>query len=235
MIESDAADPILEEQTRYYRVRDLNPDDWFYRRGTYDHGPTRNRDWFRDAVELMQALSGFNPKGHVLEIGGGTGLWTRQLVLTADHVTVVDVSERSLALNRIRLGSLASRVRYVERDIFSWPAGERFDAIFSPFFLSHVPRHRFEQFWEFLDSILVPGGRIFWVDTTRSQTALGQNGRLPDRGSIITRRRTGDREYRVYKVYYTPESLAHQVGALGWVADVASTQEFFLYGSARRK
>src|SRR5579883_3396396 len=124
MIESDAADPILEEQTRYYRVRDLNPDDWFYRRGTYDHGPTRNRDWFRDAVELMQALSGFNPKGHVLEIGGGTGLWTRQLVLTADHVTVVDVSERSLALNRIRLGSLASRVRYVERDIFSWPAGE---------------------------------------------------------------------------------------------------------------
>jgi ubiquinone/menaquinone biosynthesis C-methylase UbiE len=226
-------DPLLEEQTQYYIARGANSDDWFYRRGRYDHGPVLNRAWFREAVELVQALSSFNASGNVLELAGGTGLWTQHLVMSANRVTVVDVSPESLAANRARLGSFTSRVRYVEHDIFDWTPREKYDAIFFAFFLSHVPPDRFASFWELIRSCLAPEGRVFLTETLRSENALHLDYRLPARESIVTTRRFGGREFRIYKNYLSPQSLTEHLAALGWEAHMHATHEFFLHGMVR--
>lgn len=233
MNDHEALDPLLAEQTQYYIARGANSDDWFYRRGRYDHGPVLNRQWFREAIELVQALASFEPRGNVLEIAGGTGLWTQHLVMTSDRVTVVDVSPESLAASRERLGPFTTRVRYVETDVFRWKPKEQYDAIVFAFFLSHVPLYLFDAFWESLQDCLAPEGRVFWIDTLRSANALSLDYRLPPKDSMVTMRRFGGREYRVCKVYQAPEVLEERLARLGWDATVRSTHEFFSYGSAR--
>jgi SAM-dependent methyltransferase len=233
MAQNRDPDPLLDEQTEYYRKRGAVSDDWFYRRGRYDRGPILNRRWFYESVELIQALLTFELSGKVLELGGGTGFWTQHIAMSAEQVTVVDVSAESIAASRARIGSFASRVRYIETDVFSWAPNQKFDAVFSAFWLSHVPPQMFAEFWDFVHSCLKPGGRVFLIETLRSKNGIARDHRLPGKDEKLALRRRLERPYHVYKTYYTPETLRQQLGALGWETDLYATREFFMYGSAQ--
>src|SRR5579875_2403489 len=93
-------------------------------------GTIINRQWFREGVELVQAVFDFDIRGKVLELGGGTGYWTQHLVMGADHVTVVDVSAESIAASRKRLGPFVQKVKYIEADVYRWHPTERYDVVF---------------------------------------------------------------------------------------------------------
>lgn len=234
MAQERISDPVLDEQTQYYLARTAESDDWFYRRGRWDHGSAHNRQWFREAVELMQALSAFEPRGNLLELAAGSGFWTQRLVLTADHVTVVDISPGALESNRVRLGPMASRVRYIEADLFDWRATEKYDVIFFAFWLSHVPADRFVEFWAGIEACLAPQGRIFLLETLPARLAYSAGAGTPDPSKTVMVRKYQGREYRVYKHYHTPNELNARLRELGWNAELRATPEFFLYGPVRR-
>ena len=44
---------LLAGQADYYRKRAGEYDDWWFRRGRYDHGPDANALWFADAGEVQ--------------------------------------------------------------------------------------------------------------------------------------------------------------------------------------
>ena len=74
----------------------------------------------------------------MLELAGGTGLWSRRLAHTAQHLTVVDAAPEVLAINRERVGDPS--VAYVQADLFHYaPAPGAYDVCFFSFWLSHVP------------------------------------------------------------------------------------------------
>jgi SAM-dependent methyltransferase len=227
-----STDALLEEQTEYYRRRGAVSDDWFYRRGRYDRGPILNRQWFYESVELIQALLTFELSGKVLELGGSTGFWTKHIAMSADQVTVLDVSPESIAASRARLGPFVSRIRYVEADVYRWTPNQKYDAVFFAFWISHVPPHRFDDFWAFVQSCLKPNGRVFTIETQRSKNGIATDHRLPRKGEPAVRHRL-DRKYHVYKTFYTPASLGERLQRLGWTTDFRATREFFLYGSAK--
>ena len=52
-------DGLLAEQAHYYRERAGEYEDWWFRRGRYDHGPQTNARWFADAAEVEVALKRF--------------------------------------------------------------------------------------------------------------------------------------------------------------------------------
>ncbi len=130
---------LLAGQARYYRERAEEYDDWWFRRGRYDHGPDANARWFADAAEVKDALERFEPVGEVLELACGTGLWTRHLASLGQHVTAVDASPEMLELNRERVanhevvngqgvsgeGVADPSVTYVEADLFDWEPDRR--------------------------------------------------------------------------------------------------------------
>jgi len=89
-------DGLLGEQIAYYRARAGEYDEWFLRQGRYDRGPALNEQWFEEVGQVVGALEAFAPTGRVLELAGGTGLWTERLVHLADSVTVVDASPASI-------------------------------------------------------------------------------------------------------------------------------------------
>lgn len=236
---SDAENELLREQMAYYRARASEYDEWFLRQGRYDHGPEANARWFAEVDVVAAALDRFAPTGDVLELAAGTGIWTQRLRRTAAHLTAVDASPETLAINRERLsagsaqGSSTGSVEYVVADLFSWQPQQAYDSVFFGFWLSHVPPNRFRAFWSMVQSALKPGGRVFFVDSRYHPEGTAHDHTLGAADDTTLSRRLNDgRTYRIVKVFHQPAALTSQLAALGWTAAISLTPTYFLYGSA---
>ncbi|HZE06022.1 MAG TPA: class I SAM-dependent methyltransferase [Solirubrobacteraceae bacterium] len=223
---------VLSEQLQCYRARASEYDKWWLREGRFDRGAEANARWFAETAELERVLARFHPHGEVLELACGTGLWTRRLVDYATHVTAVDAAPEVLAINRARVGD--PTVTYVEADLFDWtPEPGAYDACVFTFWLSHVPQDRFAAFWERVAGALKRHGRVFFIDSARSESSTAADHRLPDEGeSTMTRRLDDGREFQIIKRFYDPEPLTAELAKLGWDCEIATTGEFFIYGTA---
>jgi SAM-dependent methyltransferase len=229
-----AQDAILSEQLEYYRARAGEYDRWWNREGRFDRGPEANRPWFDESAELERVLARFDPRGEVLELACGTGLWTRRLVGYASRVTAVDGSPEVLAINRARVGDPS--VRYVQADLFTWaPEPGAYDAVVFTFWLSHVPSSRFAAFWQTVAGALQPAGRVLFIDSARTERSTAADHVLPGRDEqAMTRRLDDGREFQIVKRFYDPDALESELAALGWRAEVGGTAEFFIHGTATR-
>lgn len=225
----------LKQQLDYYRARAGEYDAWWFRTGRYDRGPEANAAWFSEVAKLEAALGRFAPRGEVLELACGTGLWTRHLVAHADRVTAVDGAPEVLAINRTRTETLGASVAYMEADLFGWePPRHAFDACVFAFWLSHVPEDRFAPFWAMVSAALRPGGRVLLIDSQRAPRSKARDHTMLAEVDASTEHRRLDdgREFEIIKRYYDPATLAEQLAELGWRSEVHSTGEFFIYATA---
>jgi SAM-dependent methyltransferase len=207
----------LAEQRAYYRARAPEYDDWWFRRGRYELDAERKARWDADVAEAEQALEEFAPRGSVLELAAGTGLWTRRLVRHADRLVAVDASPETLAINRDRV---EGEVEYVVADLFAWEPSEPFDVCFFSFWLSHVPEERFVGFWRTVRAALRPGGRVFLVDNSvgdRAHTGTDQAD------GEETRTVADGRAFRIVKRRWAPDTLAAAVAPLGFELELRET------------
>lgn len=209
---------VLAEQKRYYAERAPEYDDWWYRRGRYTRDPERERRWLVDVAELEKRLQGFAPRGDVLELAAGTGIWTRKLVPAADRVVAVDANAETLALN-------TQAAELVVADIFGWRPPQQFDVVFFSFWLSHVPEERFAEFWALVHSALRPGGRVFLIDSGPPEVA--------GEGELQVRQLADGREFTIVKRFWQPDDLAERVAEFGFELDLELTgNELFLNGGS---
>jgi demethylmenaquinone methyltransferase/2-methoxy-6-polyprenyl-1,4-benzoquinol methylase len=209
---------ILAEQKRYYAERAPEYDDWWYRRGRYTRDAEHERRWLLDVAELEERLRSFAPRGDILELAAGTGIWTRRLVPAADRVVAVDANAETLALN-------TPAAELVVADIFSWRPPQQFDVVFFSFWLSHVPEERFAEFWALVRSALRPDGRVFLIDSGPPEVA--------GEGELQVRRLADGREFTIVKRFWQPEELAARVSDLGFELGLELTgNRFFLNGGS---
>lgn len=226
-------DKYVEEQLEYYRARASEYDEWFLRQGRYDQGEEHANEWFREVAEVQTVLERLKPFGNVLELACGTGWWTEQLLEHADKVTAVDASPEVLRLNAERTKSPI--ISYVQADIFAWRAAQTFDLVFFSFWLSHVPPERFAAFWRGVEEALVPGGRVFLVDSLHNRQGTARDHVLPAPDKTVAKRKLNDgREFEIVKVFYTPEMLAKKLEPLGWRVNAVQTEQFFVYAEVSR-
>src|SRR5579862_1963532 len=212
---------VLAEQRRYYRERAPEYDDWWLRRGSYALDPLAEACWFADIRELEVVLEMFGPRGDVLELAAGTGVWTQQLLRFADRVVAIDAVAEVLELNRARTQGAAE---YVVADIFEWEPSRHFDVCFFGFWHSHVPSPRFEAFWELVGRALKPEGRVFLVDNAK----LGDSLHLVSWTGEVARRRLSDgREFDIVKRWWEPKELERELAAVGWHFTVSTTMNGF--------
>ena len=230
----DLTEKKIERQIEYYRARASEYDEWFLRQGRYDRGEAHRAQWFEEVAQLGEALAEFEPRGDLLELACGTGWWTENLISYAQTLTAVDASEEVLALNRQHVQS--DRLNYIQADLFEWQPERKFDTIFFSFWLSHVPPERFDLFWNTLRHWLNPGGHVFLIDSRYETlgTARDQQLRGPE-DEVVTRRLNNGQTFEIVKVFYQPERLRGRLESLGWSAEVAQTEQFFLYASAELK
>jgi SAM-dependent methyltransferase len=209
---------VLSEQKRYYAERAPEYDDWWYRRGRYTRDPEHERRWLHDVAELEEQLRLFAPRGDVLELAAGTGIWTRRLVPAADRVVAIDANAETLALN-------TPAAELVVADVFEWRPPQQFDLVFFSFWLSHVPGERFDEFWALVREALAPGGRVFLIDSGPPEvTAVGE---------LQQRQLADGREFTIVKRFWRPEELAKRLSDLGFELDLRLTDNgLFLHGGS---
>jgi demethylmenaquinone methyltransferase/2-methoxy-6-polyprenyl-1,4-benzoquinol methylase len=222
-------DPALLEQLDYYRARAGEYDQWWLRQGRYDRGSIDNRNWFDDCAALVAWLEHFRPSGRVLELASGTGIWSEKLLPFATDLTLIDGSREMLGLAERRLK--APNVQYIQANLFDWKPPGQFDTIFFAFWLSHVPPERFTSFWGLVAKCLAPGGRVFFVDSRHEMTSTALDHYLPGQDATQLRRRLNDgREFRIYKVFYSPQDLQSRLAGLKWNIEVGTTGRYFIHG-----
>jgi SAM-dependent methyltransferase len=227
-------DDLLAEQRAYYRARAPEYDEWWQRRGRYDRGSNLAEEWDRQVAQGVAALTSFGAAGDVLEMAGGTGWWTARLARTARHLTVVDSSPETLALNRQRVGR--PDVEYLVADLFTWQPQRTYDVVFFSFWLSYVPRSRFSGFWSLVQACLAPGGRVFLIDNRRDPRPTGEmkDSYVVRHGPDLDLRRVHDgSQYRVVEIFYEPEELQSLLDRQGWTARLNATN-WFIFGEHAR-
>jgi cyclopropane fatty-acyl-phospholipid synthase-like methyltransferase len=210
---------LLDSQIAYYRRRAREYDVTSYGE---DLEPVRAR--------ITHLLDLLEPRGRVLEIACGTGMWTQELAGRTDLLVGIDAAAETLVLARERLPVGAAHL--LVADVFEWEPAVRFDAVFMAFWLSHVPRSRWDEFFERVGDWLLPGGRILIVDEH-------VNGHPAERfvstGSDIAIRTLLDgSEHRMVKVYLDPLRLKAKLGVLGWDTESA-VDDGWVAVSARRR
>jgi demethylmenaquinone methyltransferase/2-methoxy-6-polyprenyl-1,4-benzoquinol methylase len=143
----------------------------------------------------------------------------------------VDSSPEVLALNQERVGR--SDVNYVVADLFDWHGGSDYDVIFFSFWLSHVPRSRFGEFWSLVASWQTASGRVFFIDNRNDPqpgTPVKDPYVLKYETDLHLRRLSDGSKYRVVSVMYEPGELQSLIEAEGWRAEIQSTR-WFIFGS----
>jgi len=193
-------DQVLASQAEYYRRR----------AGEYD--VTSYGDVVAARARIARIVAEMDPSGTVLEIAGGTGLWTEALAGLAETVTALDVAPEAVAIARDRVRS--GNVRFEVADIFSWTTAARFDVIFFSAWLSHVPVSRFEQFWQLLRGLLAEGGRVLFVDEPAENRS--KETYLPGGDEIVERQLRDGSRYHIVKNFVDPERLERRLHGLGW-------------------
>jgi demethylmenaquinone methyltransferase/2-methoxy-6-polyprenyl-1,4-benzoquinol methylase len=209
---------LVDEQIRYYRKRATEYD-------ATAHPPGSPYD--ADIERVRQAVRDFAPRGRVLELAAGTGLWTGLLAEYATELTAVDAAPEMLAINAARHG--APNVRFVESDVFALRPEPEWDVVFFGFWLSHVPPPRFDPFWSLVGGLLSPGGRVFLVDEAAHD--IWEEDWI-DRDAGVVRRELADGDtFRAVKVLWRPADLEARLAGLGWSAQLSAGGPFY-WGSA---
>lgn len=222
-------DAFLERQQGYYRARAVEYDEWWDRRGRYDHGAEENAAWFRERAVVETALESLALTGEVLELACGTGFWTSRLAKGAS-VTAVDGSPEMLEIAASRAGN--EQVRFIQADLFQWEPDRQYDGMFFGFWLSHVPPERVVDFLRKVQRALRPGGTVFMVDSRPDPVISTSDQPLPhEEQSWLERRLNDGRTFSIIKVFYTPERLNSRFHEAGIRFHGSQTERFFVYGS----
>jgi SAM-dependent methyltransferase len=225
------ASPADAEMLAYYEARAPEYDDWYLRRGRYERGPVHDAAWNAELDAAGRWLDALPIQGEIVELAAGTGWWS-PLLASKGELSLYDAASAPLDLARERLVAHHLRAHLHVRDAWAEP-DRQVDAVFTGFWLSHVPRHRLEAFLGVVRRWLKPGGTFAFIDSRFDPQSSAADHPTPA-DDVSVRRLDDGREFTIVKVYYEPETLEHTLRRAGFVDPVVTTTgRFFLTGVAR--
>ncbi len=210
-----STEQLIARQIAYYRARAPEFD-------LSHHNPT---------PELRADLDAFAPRGRVLEMACGTGIWTAEILRhPVEELTCIDAAPEMFAIHASRINDI--RVQRQRHDLFNWESAERYEAVILAFWLSNVPPSRFAEFWGTVRRALKPDGRVFFIDDDHRAEATEE--RIPDAEvPAVLRTLSNGSSHVAIKVFHQPRTLAAELAELGWSAVVRSAGTRFLWGTAK--
>ena len=225
------APDIGAEMLAYYEARAPEYDDWYLRRGRYARGPIHDTAWNAELDVAGRWLDGLGIAGEIVELAAGTGWWS-PLLASKGELSLYDAAPAPLERARERLVAHHLRAHLHLRD--AWAAPDRaVDAVFTGFWLSHVPRERLATFLDIVRRWLKPGGTFAFIDSLPDPQSGAADHPVPA-DDLAVRRLDDGRQFTVVKVYYDPTELEAALAAAGFTAaEVTTTGRFFLTGVAR--
>ena len=214
----------------YYEARAPEYDDWYLRRGRYERGPIHDAAWNAELDVAGRWLDELPIRGEIVELAAGTGWWS-PLLASKGELSLYDGTAAPLERARERLVAHQLRAHLHVRDAWSEP-DRQVDAVFTGFWLSHVPRARLADFLAIVRRWLKPGGTFAFINSLPDEGSSATDHPAPADDASIRHLNDG-REFTIVKVYYEPGELVAALADAGFVdARVTTTGRFFLTGVA---
>jgi SAM-dependent methyltransferase len=230
-IAARAAEPDTDATLlAYYEARAPEYDDWYLRRGRYERGPIHDAAWNAELDAAGQWLDALPIRGEIVELAAGTGWWS-PLLASKGELSLYDGAAGPLERARERLVAHRLRAHLHVRDAWAEP-DRQVDAVFTGFWLSHVPRARLAEFLAIVRRWLKPGGTFAFIDSLADPQSSAADHPAPA-DDLSLRRLDDGREFTIVKVYYEPSELESALTAAGFRdTRVTTTGRFFLTGVA---
>ena len=226
-----AAPDADAELLAYYEARAPEYDDWYLRRGRYERGPVHDAAWNAELDMAGRWLDERPIAGEIVELAAGTGWWS-PLLASKGELSMYDAAAAPLEHARERLVAHHLRAHLHVRDAWAEP-DRAVDAVFTGFWLSHVPRARLDEFLRLVRRWLKPGGTFAFIDSLLDPQSSAADHPPPTDDTSVRRLDDG-REFTIVKVYYEPDELEEALVRAGLEdARLATTGRFFLLGEAR--
>jgi SAM-dependent methyltransferase len=238
--------PSDPDMIAYYQARAPEYDDWYLRRGRYEHGPIHDAAWNAELDAAGRWLDNLPIAGRIVELAAGTGWWS-PLLASKGELWMYDAAEAPLARARERLVAHRLRAHLHIRDAWAEPGAESADvssvdgsaadgspadALFAGFWLSHVERARTSAFLELAARWLAPGGRIALIDSLPDLSS-GAVDHEPPADDRSVRRLDDGREFSIVKVYRSVDEIAAAMRAAAFHdVEVTTTGRFFVLATA---
>ena len=215
----------------YYEARAGEYDEWYLRKGRYARGPIHDTAWQAELEAASHWLQELPLGGRIVELAAGTGWWS-PILASKGELWCFDAAQAPLERARERLLAHRLRAHLHVRDAWAEPDAPA-DALFTGFWLSHVPRTRLAEFLALARSWLRPGGRYAFIDSRFDPQSSAVDHR-PSLDEETTLRRLNDgRTFTIPKVFYEPDELVAGLREAGFTAaDIGTTGRFFLLGHA---
>jgi ubiquinone/menaquinone biosynthesis C-methylase UbiE len=176
----------------YYDTRAPEYDEWYLGVGRF---ADRDRPgWNEELGDLLAMIEALPPK-RTLDVACGTGFLTRHL---SGEITGLDQSARMLETARARMPNAT----FVRGDALELPFPDaRFDRVFTGHFYGHLGE---EERIRFVDEARRVAPELVVVDASNEHVPVDEEmqERILNDGS----------RWEVYKRYFTPEQLAHELG-----------------------
>ena len=212
-------DELLDEQVRYYRARAPEYD---ATAPAYDAAAGPDDPVASIAAEATSALRALGPVERAIELGAGTGQFTRIVASLALAVEAVDTSSEVLAINAANVP--APNVRRTVADAFRFVPERPADLVVAAALVSHVPRERAADFWAAVDWMLRPDGRVFIFDEAPHGLWAEEAGGERD---LVWRTLEDGRRFRIVKVLWEPNDFRTMLQGLGWRAAITRHDPFW--------
>ena len=214
----------------YYEARAAEYDDWYLRRGRYERGPLHDAAWNAELDAAGRWLDALPIAGQIVELAAGTGWWS-PLIASKGELSCYDAAGAPLDRARERLMAHGLRAHIHERD--AWAEPDRpVDALFTGFWLSHVPDRQLIPFLELARRWLRPGGTFAFIDSLPDPYSGAADHEPPIAGRAIRHLADG-RSFDIVTVHRTEAELGAALRGAGFTtSEVSSTGRFFVLGWA---
>ncbi len=217
----------MKEMFDYYNERAPEYDDIYLGK---QPGIPEPESYIKD-VEKIKAICTTFGKGHIIDIGCGTGYWLPYYARNCSEITLVDQSRRMLyeCQKKAEASAVDKDIHYVKGNFFDVRFFSRiFDSAVIAFLISHLSEEDTTVFFKKLKKILKPNANVLWIDGFWSEL----RSRYREKSGFQKRTLVDGRSFTILKRYFDEYDIKSIIRDNGMVIDSIYTGGIFFAASA---
>ena len=198
-------DRLRDRMLAYYNERAFEYEE-AYTQGAGTASITDPAVFTTEIAVLEGIVRGFG-RGHLLDVGCGTGYWLAHYLGNCSRVTLFDQSERMLGECELKVRRLSDpgRCSLVRGDVFDYEFPPfAYDSALVGFLLSHFSEEQERLFMHVLRRTLRPDARVLILESAWTDLRAKFNEKV---GRQLRRLNDGT-EFHIYKRYISREDIA---------------------------
>lgn len=191
-------DTLKEEMMSYYDARAPEYDEIYVGKGP---ASIPNLGLYKDGAQVTGKLVSTFGRGHLIDVGCGTGYWLPYYARNCSKITLIDQSERMLSECRKRIDELklAGKCDLIQGDFFKASfENTLFDSALVGFLLSHLSSEEEETFFRKLRRTFNPNSQLIVIDSIWNK----RRQQYRQKEGMQERPLNDGRTFTIYKRYF---------------------------------